>query len=84
MLIYIICLCNAAYSSNSDADLARCMHITNTRWGPEGCSGYIINTLIKVCWGHYSLCTCIFALLEFKIPHLELNVFCLLKSANCK
>lgn len=41
--------------------------------GPEGCSSnYWFFEKSLLC--HYSLLTLIFALLEFKIPHLELNV----------
>lgn len=55
--------------------LARSMHIINTCWGPEGTSGNIIDSLRKACWGHCTLHTRTFTLLEFKIAHLELNAF---------
>lgn len=56
------------------------MHIINTCWGPEGTSGNIIDSLRKAYWGHYSLHTHIFTLVELRIVHLQLNDFsCLVK-----
>lgn len=62
--------------------LARSMHIINTCWGPKGTSGNIIDSLRKVCLGHYSLHTCMLTLLEFKTVHLKLNAFSYLN--NCQ
>lgn len=55
--------------------LAGSMHIINTCWGPEGTSGNIIDSLREAYWGHYSLHTHTFTIVELRMVHLQLNGF---------